>query len=187
MISRMQKKLKGGFTLIELMIVVAIIGVLAAVAIPAFMKYIRKSKTTEAVVNMKKLYEGARSYFMDESNGRASITPLAKQFPRTTPGGTPVPPLVTCCSAAGDKCPPNPALWTDATWQALKFGMDDPSYYSYQYRWNGLFETLATYTADSHGDLDCDAIYSTFEMVGSVQPDGKVTGQAGFFRDLELE
>jgi len=185
MISRMTKRVKGGFTLIELMVVVAIIGILAAVAIPAFMKNSRKAKTTEAVTNVKKLYDGARSYFEEESNGRGSITPIAKQFPNAP--ATPIAPAVTvCCGQAGHKCAPDPSLWTDASWQALKFSMDDPHYYSYGYASSGV-DNASTFAAQAFGDLDCDTTYSTFEMVGSVQTDGTVTGQAGMFKDSELE
>lgn len=53
----MRTKCQAGFTLIELMVVVAIIGILAAVAIPAFMKNARKAKTAEATTNVKKMYE----------------------------------------------------------------------------------------------------------------------------------
>lgn len=145
----------------------------------------RKAKTTEAVTNVKKLYDGARSYYEEELSARGSLVPIAKQFP-TTPAVSTAPSLGACCAAAGKKCAPNPGLWTDASWQALKFSMDDPHYYSYTYIASGT-DSTAHFTVRANGDLDCDGVYSTFEMVGSVQTDGTVTGQAGFFKDQELE
>lgn len=54
---------RAGFTLIELMVVVAIVGVLAAVAIPVFVRYIKDARVTEAVSNVQSLMEAQQVYY----------------------------------------------------------------------------------------------------------------------------
>ena len=59
---------KGGFTLIELMIVVAIIGILAAIAIPNFLQFQLRSKTGEAKTNLAAIRTAEEGYFAEFSN-----------------------------------------------------------------------------------------------------------------------
>ncbi len=57
------KKYKKGFTLIELMVVVAIIGILAAIAVPNFLKFQSKAKQSEAKNNLSAIFTSEISYF----------------------------------------------------------------------------------------------------------------------------
>ena len=56
---------KGGFTLIELMIVVAIIGILAAIAIPNFLRFQLKAKSSEGKTNLAAIRTAEQSYFSE--------------------------------------------------------------------------------------------------------------------------
>ena len=66
------KRLQKGFTLIELMIVVAIIGILAAIAIPNFIKFQARSKQSEAKANLKALFTAEKA-FMQEKDRYSSL------------------------------------------------------------------------------------------------------------------
>ena len=69
MLQRIRNKRQGqkGFTLIELMIVIAIIGILAAIAIPNFISYRQRSYDTAAQSDLKNLMTSQEAYYVDSS------------------------------------------------------------------------------------------------------------------------
>jgi len=77
---------KGGFTLIELMIVVAIIGVLAAIAIPAYRDYIKRAKMSEvlgaldAIAQGASEYHGVMGFFPDASYGSDNLANFSQTY-----------------------------------------------------------------------------------------------------------
>jgi len=142
-----------GFTLVELMIVVAIIGVLAAIAIPMFLAHMKKAKQNEAVLMLNKIAKSAKVYYA--TNVR---------FPQGTATVLP--------GADGDACKtkrfaPSNAWSSDALWNELDFEIGEETLYSYHYASTSATNAQALAVAD----LDCDKTLSTFTLSMTV-PDG---------------
>jgi prepilin-type N-terminal cleavage/methylation domain-containing protein len=152
---RISRKAQRGFTLIELMIVVAIIGILAAVAIPAFMDYMKKGKRSEAELNLNAIGKGNKTFFVEKASyvvGNEGATPAAN-----------------CCPGGGvTKCVANPAAWegtalAPSAWDQLDFSVTEDHYFVYSY----VSADGTTYTATATGDLDCDTTTVDYVLTGT--------------------
>lgn len=145
-----------------LMAPVAMAGVIAAVSIPAFLKYQKRSESVEARIHLMKLRSGAQMALLE-----------ASALPASSAG--PTPPLGTCCQQGGT-CQPDPSWWAGEPWRTLQFSLDEPHRYSYEYK---LDPDGKAFTASAFGDLDCDGAYSTFSIKGSVDPAAGAAVPAG--------
>ena len=76
MFTRMNKKDERGFTLIELMIVIAIIGILAAIAIPQFNAYRARSYNAGSNTDIRNIMTAQEAYFIDHDTYSAAIADL---------------------------------------------------------------------------------------------------------------
>ncbi|MGM0577945.1 MAG: hypothetical protein ACQEXJ_19620 [Myxococcota bacterium] len=162
------------------------VALLQMVSAPAFLKYMRRAKTTEAIDQLDKIYKGAALYYTTPHVNRRG-NKLDCQFPTSTeciPKGSP-------CDYPDNMYPADPSIWTNDTWSALNFQISEPHYFRYCFDASGTLST-AGFTATAHADLDCDGEWSTFQRMGFGDPNAtkaecSLQGSAAFYVEKEVE
>lgn len=125
--------MRVGFTLVELMIVLAIIGILAAVAIPAFVRYVERSKDAEAVSVLKAIADSAVLYYHTPHSGNDPLQKVQYVYPLCETWA-----YAPKTMEAGEGKPIVASDLDQEGWRELKFKSSGMHEFQYGYRANDI-------------------------------------------------
>jgi type IV pilus assembly protein PilA len=165
----------AGFTLIELMIVVAIIGILAVLGVYSVRKYVTNAKSAEARNSLGILVTDEAAAYERESmpGSTLAFTTTAGMSRRLCPSATTTVPA-SSGSIQGRKYQSAVADWNvdqaaNAGFACLKFTIDAPQYFMYSYTLTGAGTAVGdSYVAAAQGDLNGDGVLSLFSITGAI-------------------
>jgi type IV pilus assembly protein PilA len=148
---------KSGFTLVELVIVVGIIGLLATIAIPSFIRYQLRAKSSEAATNLQAIAKTQNAYYAEFGTYVSVLTPV----PAAIPGKTKAP-------------------WVTGTnFDVLGWAPEGRVFFQYAINADNPSGggSLLRYTAEAAADLDADGAPSFFAYVKPAR--GQSSGLSG--------
>jgi type IV pilus assembly protein PilA len=143
----------AGFTLIELMIVVAIIGLLAAIAIPTFMRFQLKAKTSEVKSNLVSIHTAEEAYFSEYGRYVAAAA---------EPSSTPDTGKAVFAANTG--------------FQAIGFAPEGRVHFSYAV---AVTAQDSGYTTDALADIDGNGSTQSWVFAKEANDGSRVTGALG--------
>jgi type IV pilus assembly protein PilA len=172
---KFRRRTRAAFTLIELMIVVAIVGILAVLAAYGVRKYIASSKTSEARNALGRMANAVVISYEDDEYGQTAMlspgtsTGYTRAMCKTASQSVPS----SASSVFGRKYQSTFADWNvdaqgNSGFACLKFTIDQPQYYQYTYTAAGSTQPGDSFTGTANGDLNGDGITSTFSITGSI-------------------
>jgi len=166
-----------GFSLLELMNVISFVALLSTLGMYAVAKYVRHTKTAEAISSVDTIARGAAAYyngsdFAQPAGSRPEALRASRHFPPPSRYAVPA----DARDVQGKRYKSSLADWQGAPWREIRFTMPGPQCYQYAFESDGA-GAAAKAAAVARGDLDGNNSWAMYRL--AVTPDAAGSAKVG--------